>query len=95
VEEVQTGICNNTPRRIPTFPRAFFHLPQDIAAEIQSAGLIVETTLGIMGTAWLVPDLDNAWLDEKMRPRLLEAARLLENEPVLGPRMLTVARKGK
>jgi SAM-dependent methyltransferase len=92
-EEVLTGLCNNNPRRISTFTNAFFHLPEEIRDEVREAGLEYEKTLGVIGTAWLVPELDHGWRDEAKRERILAVARLLENEPVLGPRMMTVARK--
>jgi ubiquinone/menaquinone biosynthesis C-methylase UbiE len=91
--EVESGECLNDPPRIRTFNRAFFHLPEEIRAEVQEAGLQFGETLGVMGTAWIVPNLDQAWQDAAKRARLIEVARLLEHEPALGPRMLTVARK--
>jgi ubiquinone/menaquinone biosynthesis C-methylase UbiE len=92
-EEVQTGVCNNTPKKIATFNSAYFHMPDEVQAEVEAAGFSVDATLGVMGTTWLVPDLETAWQDEHMRRRLLETAHLLEHQPVLSPRMLTVARK--
>ena len=41
----------------------------------------------------MVPDLDASWQDEAQREAILEIARLTENEPVLGPRLMAVARK--
>ena len=92
-EEVITGECKNNPRMINTFTTAFFHLPEDIKGEIQESGLAFEKTIGILGTSWLVPELDHNWNNSEKRKRIMEIARLLENEPVLGPRMMTVARK--
>lgn len=92
-EEVITGECKNNHRKINTFTTAFFHLPDDIKGEIQEAGLVFEKTVGILGTSWLVPELDQSWNNPEKRERIMEIARLLENEPVLGPRMMTVARK--
>lgn len=92
-EEVITGECKNNPRKINTFTTAFFHLPEDIKGEIQESGLAFEKTIGILGTSWLVPELDHNWNNSEKRKRIMEIARLLENEPVLGPRMMTVARK--
>jgi ubiquinone/menaquinone biosynthesis C-methylase UbiE len=92
-KEVETGVCNNNPQKIKTFTNAFFHLPKDIEDEINEANLTYEKTVGIIGTSWLVPDLNNSWGDVEKRNRILEIARLLEDEPVLGPRMLTIARK--
>jgi hypothetical protein len=46
-----------------------------------------------LGPAWLVPDLNTAWTDPQKRAALMEMARMLEHEPVLGPRLMAVARK--
>ena len=52
-----------------------------------------EQTLGVIGPAWLVPNLDESWADEEKRTAIMEVARMLENESVLGPRIMAVARK--
>ena len=49
--------------------------------------------MGILGPAWMVPDLDGSWKDTAQREVILDIARLTENEPVLGPRLMAVARK--
>jgi hypothetical protein len=59
------------------------------------AGLAHQQTLGIIGPAWLVPNLDENWEDEEKRKIIMEVARILENESVLGPRIMAVARKTK
>ena len=92
--EIAKGVRNDPPSWLKTFPSAFFHHPQELQEEIVEAGLIHERTLGILGPAWLVPDLDLRWQDAEKREALMEVARLLENEPVLGPRLMAVARKG-
>ncbi len=91
--EVKTGLRENPPAWLGTFPNAFFHHPDELKAELQAGGLIHENTLGILGPAWMVPNLDASWQDEAQREVILEIARLTENEPVLGPRLMAVARK--
>ena len=91
--EVKTGRRENPPAWAFTFPNAFFHLPCELEMEIQDGGLSHEITLGIIGPAWLVPDLDASWQDPLQREAILDIARLTENEPVLGPRLMAVARK--
>ena len=91
--EVKTGQRENPPDWLSTFPNAFFHHPDELKAELQDGGLNHENTLGILGPAWMVPDLDASWQDEAQREAILEIARLTENEPVLGPRLMAVARK--
>ncbi|MBN2003601.1 MAG: methyltransferase domain-containing protein [Anaerolineae bacterium] len=91
--EVRTGRRENPPPHTFTFPNAFFHLPEELRAEIRKSGLDHETILGILGPAWLVPDLDKSWQDPAEREVILDIARLTENEPALGPRLMAVARK--
>ncbi len=92
--EVKTGRRENPPAAWSgAISNAFFHHPDELKAELQAAGLIHEQTLGILGPAWMVPDLDASWQDEAQREVILEIARLTENEPALGPRLMAVARK--
>jgi SAM-dependent methyltransferase len=92
--EVKTGLRENPPAAWSgAIANAFFHHPDELKAELQAGGLIHEITLGILGPAWMVPNLDASWQDEAQREVILEIARLTENEPVLGPRLMAVARK--
>jgi SAM-dependent methyltransferase len=91
--EVKTGLRENPPAWSGSIPNAFFHHPDELKGELQAGGLIHEDTLGILGPAWMVPNLDASWQDEAQREVILEIARLTENEPVLGPRLMAVARK--
>ena len=93
VTEVETGQRVDPPPGVMTFPNAYFHLPQELEQELREAGLQPEATLGIIGPSWLVPDLEASWGDQEKRQAILEIARLAEREPVLGPRILSVARK--
>jgi SAM-dependent methyltransferase len=92
--EVKTGVRENPPAAWSgAISNAFFHHPDELKAELLDGGLMHETTLGILGPAWMVPDLDASWQDEAQREVILEIARLAEDEPVLGPRLMGVARK--
>ncbi len=91
--EVQTGRRENPPPWAFTFPQAYFHHPDELQAEITESGLRHEATLGILGPAWLVPDLDASWQDPAQREVILDIARLTEHEPALGPRLLAIGRK--
>jgi SAM-dependent methyltransferase len=91
--EVQTGQRENPPSWAFTFPNAYFHHPDELKAELQDAGMSHKVTLGILGPAWMIPDLDASWQDPAQREVILDIARLTEHEPVLGPRLMAVARK--
>ncbi|MCC7204777.1 MAG: class I SAM-dependent methyltransferase [Phycisphaeraceae bacterium] len=91
--EVRTGRRTNPPQGAHTLPSAHFHLPAELASELEDAGLACSVLLGVVGPAWLVPDLDAAWTDPAKRHHILELASLLEHEPLLSPRILAVGSK--
>lgn len=91
--EVKDGRRANSPAWADTFGDAFFHLPGELKAELEASGFIQEALLGVVGPAWQVPDLEEAWKDPTKRATILTVARLTEQEPLLGPRLLAVARK--
>jgi ubiquinone/menaquinone biosynthesis C-methylase UbiE len=91
--EVKTGKREDPPDWAFTFPNAYFHHPDELKVELEESGLIHGRTLGILGPAWMVPNLDESWADESQRETLMGIARLTENEPVLGPRLMAVGRK--
>ncbi|MHC4215032.1 MAG: class I SAM-dependent methyltransferase [Planctomycetota bacterium] len=91
--EVETGRRTNPPDGVSTFPNAIFLLPEEVKHEIEAVRFTCEKVLGIVGPAWLVPEIDSAWNDPIKRNTMLDIARMLENEPILGPRILAIGRK--
>jgi ubiquinone/menaquinone biosynthesis C-methylase UbiE len=91
--EVKTGQRRDPPDWLHTFPQAHFHHPDELKDELTEVGLVHEATLGVIGPAWLVPDLDESWQDAEKRQYILAVAQMLEHESVLGPRLMAVARK--
>jgi ubiquinone/menaquinone biosynthesis C-methylase UbiE len=78
------------------FTTAYFHRPEDLAAECLAAGLAHEATIAVEGAGWLLPDLDARLADERRRDVLLAALAPLEAEPTLlgvSAHLLTVARR--
>jgi SAM-dependent methyltransferase len=95
-EEIATGQhrrCPSNPEA--SFSTAFFHHPDELQVELEDAGLITEAILGVLGPAWMARDFEQSWQDEARREVILNVARMLENEPVLGPRILAVGRKAR
>ncbi len=94
-EEVETGLHRRCASNSKTgsLETAFFHHPDELQGELLEGGLVHERTLGVLGPAWMAQEFDKSWADEKRRGVLLDIARLLEGEPVLGPRIMAVARK--
>ena len=69
------------------FTTAYFHLPDELRAEVAEAGLLAERVVGIEGPGgWL-----DLWPDQ--RERVLRAARLAEETPALSAHMLAVGRR--
>ena len=99
--ELAAGDLRDGQHRNPTgaaayFTTAYFHHPEDMAAECAEAGLVPEATLAIEGPAWLLPDLDDWLADESRRALLLGAIAALETEPTLigaSAHLLVVARR--
>lgn len=78
------------------FTTAYFHRPEELAAECGAAGLRPEATLAVEGPAWLLPDLDARLADERRRAVLLDALAALEAESTLlgvSAHLLVVARR--
>ncbi|MEV4307596.1 methyltransferase domain-containing protein [Nonomuraea sp. NPDC049624] len=82
-----------SPRRGFT---AYFHHPDEVAAEFAEAGLPGAARYGLEGTFWLHGDVDD-WLDDPhRRALLLDAQRSMESEPSLlgaSGHLLTVAHR--
>src|SRR5687768_12892753 len=78
------------------FTTAYFHRPEELAAECEEAGLSHEATLAVEGPAWLLADLDARLADDRRRAVLLAALAELEAEPTLigaSAHLLTVMRR--
>lgn len=85
---------NPAPAERPDwFTTAFFHHPDELAAEVAEAGLACKAVLGIEGPGWLFPD---NWDEPPQREAVLRAARAVEDEPALravSAHLLVVGRK--
>jgi SAM-dependent methyltransferase len=76
------------------FTTAFFHHPDELAAELRDAGLAVEALLGVEGPGWLFPD---RWHEPAQREAVMRAARAVEGEAALravSAHLLAIGRKG-
>lgn len=90
--EVATGV--HEPFDQDLFTLAYFHHPDEIVDEFAEAGLTAAARYALEGGAWLFADRDG-WLEGDERTAgLLEALRLVEQEPSLfgiTSHLLTVA----
>jgi len=96
LKDVKDGNHLN-PKEIPGyFTTAYFHRPEELAAEIQEAGLSHVSTLGLEGSSWLLGDFDEWWADPARKEIILEVLRLIEDEKTLlgvSAHFLAVAKK--
>jgi ubiquinone/menaquinone biosynthesis C-methylase UbiE len=96
--EIRTGRRAPAASRVSTFPEAYFHLPTELTAELESAGLRVEGLFGLEGPAWLARNFDSLWRDPDKRVRLVELATLADTDAGLlatSAHLLAVARRVK
>ena len=94
--DLRDGQHRNETDRVDYFTTAYFHRPEELRAEVTGAGLAVEGLYGLEGPAWILPDFDERWADERRRADVVRVARALESEPsMLGvsAHLLVVGRK--
>jgi SAM-dependent methyltransferase len=92
-EAVETGAFRGGGK---AFTNAYFHLPSELAREVEAAGFDDAEVFSIEGPGFLVQNFEERWADPSRREILLVAARLVETEPeMLGAasHLLAVATK--
>jgi ubiquinone/menaquinone biosynthesis C-methylase UbiE len=95
-KDLAEGIHRNTTDRLEFFTTAYFHLPDELRDEAESAGFEIEALYGVEGPGWMFPDFDARWNDERRRAMMVEAARALESEPAMigcSAHLIVVGRK--
>jgi ubiquinone/menaquinone biosynthesis C-methylase UbiE len=94
--DLRDGRHHNSTGNLHYFTEAYFHRPEELAAEVEESGFATPELLAIDGLGWAVRDLERRWRDVAARERLHELLRRLEAEPALigaSPHMMCVARK--
>ena len=94
--DLAEGQHRNTTENPIFFTTAFFHRPEELAAEVAEAGFQVLELLPIEGPGWFARDFDRVWKDQAQRERLLECIRRVEHEPALlgaSAHLMAIARK--
>jgi ubiquinone/menaquinone biosynthesis C-methylase UbiE len=95
-QDLNNGQHRNSSGRADYFTTAYFHRPEDLRAEVLSAGLELDGLFGIEGPGWLFSDIAERLANNSRRENLLFAARALESEPAMlavSAHLLAVARK--
>jgi SAM-dependent methyltransferase len=93
--DLREGQHRNPENRPEWFTTAYFHHPDELVREVGDAGLILADLLAVEGPAWLLPEFDARWRDDRRRQELLDAIARIEREPsMLGvsAHLLAVAR---
>jgi len=91
---VRDGV--HRPQRPGFFTTAYFHRPEELCAEIRTAGFRVEGCYGLEGPCGMLPDFDARWSDPVRRAEMIRIAEMVESEPSLlgmSPHVLSVARR--
>lgn len=78
--DLEQGQHRNDTGKWDCFTTAYFHRPEELEAEVVSAGFNCQAVLGLEGPGWLLPDFDERWADTRKREDLLRIARALERE---------------
>jgi SAM-dependent methyltransferase len=83
--DLEHGQHRNETDNWDYFTTAYFHRPDELRAEIASAGFDCQGVFGLEGPGWVLSDFDQRWADPRKREDLLRVARALESEaPVVG-----------
>jgi SAM-dependent methyltransferase len=95
-QDLRDGQHRNPTERLDYFTTAYFHRPEELAAEVRASGLAVVGVYGLEGPGWILPDIAERMRDTHGRASLLLVARMLESEPsILGSsaHLLAIARR--
>jgi SAM-dependent methyltransferase len=95
-QDLRDGQHRNPTDRMDYFTTAYFHTPEELGAEVEAAGLVLDGVFGLEGPGWILPDIEVRMADPARRAALLQVARMLETEPsVLGAsaHLLAVGRR--
>lgn len=94
--DLADGQHRNETADLNYFTTAYFHRPDDLHREIESAGFGEARVLGVEGPGWILSDLGARFKDAALKKDLLDVARALESEAsILGAsaHLLGIGRK--
>lgn len=95
-DDLRTGVHCNPTDNLQYFTTAYFHRPDEIAAELTEAGFRHKSNIAIEGPTWMLADLNARLNDRNRRNQLMHALRLIETEPSIlgsGAHILGIADK--
>jgi ubiquinone/menaquinone biosynthesis C-methylase UbiE len=83
--DLEDGQHRNKTDDMGYFTTAYFHRPEDLVQELESAEFQDVRVFGLEGPGWILSDLDTRWENMTLKGDLLAVARALESEPsILG-----------
>ena len=80
-QDLEQGQHRNETGKWDYFTTAYFHRPEELQAEVVSAGFTSQGVFGLEGPGWILSDFDQRWAEPRKREDLLRIARALEKEP--------------
>ena len=81
--DLAEGQHRNPTDNLLYFTDAFFHRPQELAAELAELHFELVDLVAIEGPGWLARDFERLWNHPAQRERLLAVIREVEHEPTL------------
>jgi ubiquinone/menaquinone biosynthesis C-methylase UbiE len=81
--DLETGQHRNPTDNPAYFTDTFFHHPDELEAEVASAGFEVAGLLAIEGISYMLQDLEQNWQVKEHRQFVLEILGKIESEPSL------------
>jgi ubiquinone/menaquinone biosynthesis C-methylase UbiE len=79
--DLATGQHRNPTSQAAYFTTAYFHRPEELAAEVREAGFADIQAFAVEGPVWSTAHLGEAWNDPVQRKSLMEFLSLIEQEP--------------
>jgi SAM-dependent methyltransferase len=96
-QDLEVGQHRNKTGNWNYFTTAYFHRPDELQAEVASAGFHCQGVFGAEGPGWILADFNERWADPRKREDLLRVARSLEQEASIvgaSAHLLAVGTKG-
>jgi ubiquinone/menaquinone biosynthesis C-methylase UbiE len=79
--DLTSGQHGNPTKEPAYFTTAYFHRPEELAAEVSDAGFEDVQILSVEGPAWSTALFCQAWSDAEQRKSLMDSLSLIESEP--------------
>jgi ubiquinone/menaquinone biosynthesis C-methylase UbiE len=79
--DLACGQHGNPTKELAYFTTAYFHRPEELAAEVGDAGFDDVQILSVEGPAWSTAQFREAWNDPVLRQSLMDFLSLIEREP--------------